>query len=279
MIFLLTAAGGKNLLPCVTSCSDTARSILYFGSSQQEILLFSHAEKMDEQGNMYSVVLDKMARGRGLSVYFSTWATRNVVVRKQLLEYYNGTEIKGLFSLKGAVITLVLPQDAGGHSHPFLIENGDDKIMFSAPSAIIRDRTVEIFRRAAEKPDWLTPEQELEQKRVQELEEQLAKETADQHILPPGFSSLPPGAIIAFAGSTAPPGWLLCDGSLLDLQVRPECTVLAAILSGGERSGVRLPNLRGHIIVAEGDTLGGRQLEQSQPTNGTSEELWYIIKI
>ncbi|HET7110116.1 MAG TPA: phage tail protein [Gemmatimonadales bacterium] len=73
------------------------------------------------------------------------------------------------------------------------------------------------------------------------------------------------GEVIAYAGSTAPSGWLLCDGSL---KSRSEYAALFAVISttyntGSETADVfRLPNLKGKVIVGvdaaqtEFDTLG-----------------------
>jgi microcystin-dependent protein len=59
---------------------------------------------------------------------------------------------------------------------------------------------------------------------------------------------MPVGSILAFAGDTAPAGWLLCDGDAIDAGQYPE---LAALLRGGWGSDgdtVALPDLRGRFL-------------------------------
>jgi microcystin-dependent protein len=84
----------------------------------------------------------------------------------------------------------------------------------------------------------------------------------------------PAGAILVFAGSAAPTGWLLCDGSAVS---RATYATLFAIISTTYGSGdgsttFNLPNLKGRVPVGkdawqtEFDTLGkagGHKLLQS----------------
>lgn len=54
----------------------------------------------------------------------------------------------------------------------------------------------------------------------------------------------PAGVIAAFAGSTAPTGWLLCDGKEYDRRTYPE---LAKVFGNGFR--FRVPDLRGRFVL------------------------------
>lgn len=57
---------------------------------------------------------------------------------------------------------------------------------------------------------------------------------------------VPVGTIVAFAGSTAPEGWLLCDGSSFTSSQYPE---LYKVLSNHYGGSGRLPNLQGRVPV------------------------------
>lgn len=69
-----------------------------------------------------------------------------------------------------------------------------------------------------------------------------------------GVSTTPSGAIQAFAGTTAPSGWLLCDGSAVSR------TTYAALFSavnttwgaGDGSTTFNLPDFRGRVIVGAG---------------------------
>lgn len=68
----------------------------------------------------------------------------------------------------------------------------------------------------------------------------------------------PAGAIIAYAGTAAPTGWLLCDGSAVS---RTTYAALFAVLSttygaGDGSSTFNLPDLRGRVIAGQ-DDMGG----------------------
>jgi microcystin-dependent protein len=74
-----------------------------------------------------------------------------------------------------------------------------------------------------------------------------------------GVSALPgvgflPGMVMAWAGSAAVPGWLLCDGSLLNQSDYPQLfgAIGVAYNIGGEPvTQFRLPNLKGKVIVMQ----------------------------
>lgn len=65
-----------------------------------------------------------------------------------------------------------------------------------------------------------------------------------------GGSSLPTGSVIAFAGTTAPEGFLLCDGSELDVNDYKDLYNTIGNSYGTTDSGVKfnLPDLRGRFI-------------------------------
>ncbi len=67
-------------------------------------------------------------------------------------------------------------------------------------------------------------------------------------------ASVPSGSIVAFAGTTAPPGWMLCDGSAVSRTTN--AALFAAIGTAfGPGDGVNtfnVPDLRGRVPVGQG---------------------------
>ncbi len=68
--------------------------------------------------------------------------------------------------------------------------------------------------------------------------------------LPPAAMLVPPGAIVAYAGASAPPGWLMCDGSAVS---RTEYAALFAAIGvthgrGDGTSTFNLPDYRGRFL-------------------------------
>ena len=71
---------------------------------------------------------------------------------------------------------------------------------------------------------------------------------------------VPAGTIVAFAGSSAPSGWLLCDGSTKDVSIQPELADLKAVLGSIYGSATAttfvLPNLKGRVPMGSGIGAG-----------------------
>lgn len=58
------------------------------------------------------------------------------------------------------------------------------------------------------------------------------------------------GQMVAYAGSTAPTGWLICDGSLIPIESYEELFVMIGNSFGGDgETNFALPDLRGKMIV------------------------------
>lgn len=77
----------------------------------------------------------------------------------------------------------------------------------------------------------------------------------------------PAGVIAAFAGSTAPTGWLLCDGKEYDRRTYPE---LARVFGNGFR--FRVPDLRGRFVLgASSAHPAGEQGGEEKHTMTTAE--------
>ena len=77
----------------------------------------------------------------------------------------------------------------------------------------------------------------------------------------------PAGVIAAFAGSAAPTGWLLCDGTEYDRRTYPE---LARVFGNGFR--FRVPDLRGRFILgASSSHPAGEQGGEEKHTMTTAE--------
>jgi len=65
----------------------------------------------------------------------------------------------------------------------------------------------------------------------------------------------PPGAIIAYAGTGAPAGWLPCDGRVLDAATYPRLFAAITTLYGfGGPGTFRLPDLQGRVILSASGT-------------------------
>jgi microcystin-dependent protein len=109
----------------------------------------------------------------------------------------------------------------------------------------------------------------------------------------PNFSlsntTLPVGAITAFAGNvasyktplgnTSPPttqpiesfGWMLCDGSSLNISEYPELYVALGDLYGGNETTFNLPDLRGQFLRGIGADTDEASLEDRTATPGGTD--------
>lgn len=59
----------------------------------------------------------------------------------------------------------------------------------------------------------------------------------------------PPGAIVAYAGSSAPSGWALCDGSSYATATYPNTFGVCGYTYGGAGANFNVPNLKGKVVV------------------------------
>lgn len=71
-----------------------------------------------------------------------------------------------------------------------------------------------------------------------------------------GVATVPTGSVTAFAGSSAPTGYLICDGTAVS---RTTYAVLFALIgttygSGDGSTTFNLPNLKGRVVVGVGDS-------------------------
>jgi len=64
-------------------------------------------------------------------------------------------------------------------------------------------------------------------------------------------ADMPVGSIVAYAGSTAPEGWLMCDGALYDVLAYPELFDIVEFTYGNNtaKSAFRVPDLTGRVPV------------------------------
>jgi hypothetical protein len=106
---------------------------------------------------IFEVQLEKRSRGKGLSQFKTSWKQRTIVLSGQVLDYCADDELKGSFFLADSNVYVVLPSEADQRLHAFAIDNGSVVLLFNAASDVIRDRTMEIFRRAAQNPNWEFP--------------------------------------------------------------------------------------------------------------------------
>ena len=98
--------------------------------------------------------------------------------------------------------------------------------------------------RGADMPELEPKVRDLLENRDQELELYLSSLG--------GSGSSPSGSLTAFAGATAPTGWLICDGSVVSQATYASlyAVVGSTYNTGGEGAGnFRLPNMNGRVIV------------------------------
>jgi microcystin-dependent protein len=69
-------------------------------------------------------------------------------------------------------------------------------------------------------------------------------------------STVPTGTVKAYSGTTAPPGYLLCDGSLQGTTLYPELFAVIQYKYGGSGLNFRVPDLKGRVVVGK-DDMGG----------------------
>ena len=79
-------------------------------------------------------------------------------------------------------------------------------------------------------------------------------------------AKLPAGTITMFAGSTAPAGWLICDGRSVSSTDFPELYAVIGTTYGGYGTNFQLPDLRGRFPVGKNSgtfsALGGKGGEE-----------------
>jgi hypothetical protein len=107
-------------------------------------------------GPKFIVILEKKGRGRGMTLV-RPWTIRTFKLYGQTLEYYHGAILKGSVNIKDAKIKILLPSEADDKEFPFLLDNGEEKILFSAPSHEIRAKVIEFLKLSAKNKYWSFP--------------------------------------------------------------------------------------------------------------------------
>jgi microcystin-dependent protein len=81
-------------------------------------------------------------------------------------------------------------------------------------------------------------------------------------------STVPPGVVNPFAGTAAPPGWLLCYGQTVSRSTYSALfTVIGTTYGAGDGSSTfNLPDLRGRTLVGK-DNMGGTEANRITNTN------------
>lgn len=84
-------------------------------------------------------------------------------------------------------------------------------------------------------------------------------------------SSVPSGTVVSFAGSAAPSGWLLCDGSAVSRSTYSDLfSAIGTIYGSGNGSTTfNLPDLRGRTVFGL-DNMGGTAANRLTTTGGIS---------
>jgi microcystin-dependent protein len=83
----------------------------------------------------------------------------------------------------------------------------------------------------------------------------------------------PTGTIVSYAGSSAPVGWLICDGTVVSATTYPSLNTVVAngFNTGGEGAGnFRLPNFSARSPMGTGTGTGGATSGTGQITGGSA---------
>ena len=87
------------------------------------------------------------------------------------------------------------------------------------------------------------------------------------------FSTAPIGTVLSFAGSTAPHGYLLCDGASYKVADYEDLYAVIGNTYGGDSTNFNVPNLVDKFI--QGSTASGTEKEAGLPNiEGTVGALW-----
>lgn len=83
---------------------------------------------------------------------------------------------------------------------------------------------------------------------------------------------IPVGAVMPFAGSSAPTGWLLCDGSAVSRATYAALfsTIGTTYGAGDGSTTFNLPDLRGRVSMGAGTGAGGGASGSGLPTGGSA---------
>ena len=86
-------------------------------------------------------------------------------------------------------------------------------------------------------------------------------------------ATLPAGIIVPYAGSTAPDGWLLCDGSAYDVSNYSNLYSVIGSTYGGSGSTFNVPNLGGKVPVGANSYYTLASIGGEETHNLTIEEM------
>jgi microcystin-dependent protein len=91
-------------------------------------------------------------------------------------------------------------------------------------------------------------------------------------LVPTGQGGMPSGAMVDFAGATAPTGWLLCDGAAVSRTTYAGLfTAIGTAYGAGDGSTTfNVPDLRGRIGVGKDDMGGTNAQRMTVVQNGTT---------
>ena len=78
---------------------------------------------------------------------------------------------------------------------------------------------------------------------------------------------MPAGSVIPYAGSSAPTGFLLCDGSSVSQSTYADLFAVIGTTYGGSGSNFNLPDLRGRVVAGQ-DNMGGSAAGELTNTSG-----------
>ncbi len=74
--------------------------------------------------------------------------------------------------------------------------------------------------------------------------------------IPPSADPTPAGAVMAYAGSVFPTGWLKCDGTSYSTATYPDLFAAIGYTYGGGGGSFNVPDMRGRTVAAPDDGAG-----------------------
>lgn len=89
----------------------------------------------------------------------------------------------------------------------------------------------------------------------------------------------PAGMVSQFAGSTAPAGWLLCDGSSKLVADYPALYAVIGYTYGGSGLNFTLPDLKGRVAIGAGTVTDQNGTQQTFSLTSKSGELTHTLSV